>query len=72
MTTFDTTRTSYGSASATGRFFGLFTAAAAAVVAWNDARVTRNALSKLTDRELEDIGLNRGDIDAVAEHDFIR
>ena len=27
---------------------------------WNDARVTRKALSKLTDRELDDIGLCRG------------
>ncbi|RLJ60594.1 uncharacterized protein YjiS (DUF1127 family) [Litoreibacter meonggei] len=33
-----------------------------AVVAWNDRRATRNALSALTARELEDIGLNRGDI----------
>lgn len=72
MTTFDTSRTSYGSASATGRFFGLFSASVAAIVAWNDARVTRNALSKLTDRELEDIGLNRGDIDAVADSNLIR
>lgn len=36
-----------------------------AVVAWNDARETRNALSKLTDRELEDIGLCRADIEAI-------
>ena len=35
------------------------------VTAWNDARVTRNALSKLTDRELDDIGLCRGDIDDI-------
>ncbi|MGR3322106.1 MAG: DUF1127 domain-containing protein [Pseudooceanicola sp.] len=39
--------------------------AAQAVGRWNDARVTRNALSRLTDRELEDIGLCRGDIDEV-------
>lgn len=32
---------------------------------WNDARVTRKALSKLTDRELDDIGLCRGDIEAI-------
>ena len=32
----------------------------------NDARATRKALSKLSDRELDDIGLTRGDIDAVA------
>ena len=39
----------------------------AAIVAWNDARVTRNALSKLSDRELEDIGLARGDIERVVK-----
>lgn len=33
--------------------------------AWNDARVTRKALSKLTDRELDDIGLCRGDIELI-------
>jgi uncharacterized protein YjiS (DUF1127 family) len=38
-----------------------------AVVGWNDARRTRKSLSKLTDRELDDIGLVRGDIDAIAE-----
>lgn len=48
--------------------FGLFSAAAAAIVAWNDARVTRNALSRLSDRELDDIGLSRGDIDSIATH----
>jgi uncharacterized protein YjiS (DUF1127 family) len=35
---------------------------------WNDARATRSALSKLTDRELDDIGLTRGDIDTVARN----
>ncbi len=30
---------------------------------WNDARVTRKALNALSLRELEDIGLTRGDID---------
>lgn len=33
---------------------------------WNDARITRNALNALSDRELSDIGLARSDIDAVA------
>ena len=36
------------------------------VVAWNDERVTRKALSSLSTRELDDIGLTRGDIDAIA------
>ena len=34
------------------------------VAAWNDARITRNSLSKLTARELEDIGLSYGDIES--------
>ncbi len=32
---------------------------------WNDRRVTRNALSKLSDRELSDIGLCRGDVEWI-------
>lgn len=72
MATFDTTRTNYGSASAASRFFTAISAIASAIVAWNDARVTRNALSGLTDRELEDIGLSRSDIDYVAENNIIR
>ena len=37
--------------------------------AWNDVRTTRNALGKLSDRELEDIGLSRGSIeDVVSRH----
>jgi uncharacterized protein YjiS (DUF1127 family) len=36
------------------------------IASWNDARVTRKALSKLSDRELDDLGLNRGDIDDIA------
>lgn len=32
---------------------------------WNDKRITRNELNKLTDRELDDIGLSRGDIDEI-------
>ena len=36
------------------------------VIAWNDARVTRKSLSRLSARELDDIGLCRGDIDDIA------
>ncbi|MCX7561118.1 DUF1127 domain-containing protein [Sulfitobacter sp. F26204] len=69
MAAFDTTRTAYGSASAVSSFFSR---SLAAVVAWNDARVTRAALAALSDRELDDIGLVRGDIDAVAQPEFFR
>ncbi|HBZ45616.1 MAG TPA: primosomal protein DnaI [Maritimibacter sp.] len=34
----------------------------AAVISWNDNRASRKALSQLTDRQLEDIGLSRFDI----------
>ena len=37
-----------------------------AFVRWNDARVTRNALSQLSLRELNDIGLVPGDIEHIA------
>lgn len=42
----------------------------AAVQAWNDARVTRRSLARLSERELEDIGLCRGDIDRIARAGF--
>ncbi|MEM9319877.1 MAG: DUF1127 domain-containing protein [Pseudomonadota bacterium] len=42
------------------------------VASWNDARVTRAALSKLSDHELNDLGLIRGDIDNIAAGNFNR
>ncbi|MEM6891577.1 MAG: DUF1127 domain-containing protein [Pseudomonadota bacterium] len=72
MATFDTSRTTYGSTHAAGRLTSRLSRAIAAVIAWNDARVTRNALGSLTDRELEDIGLSRSDIDYVADHKITR
>lgn len=72
MAAFDTNRPVYGSSIAVSGFFSVFARALGTVVAWNNARITRNALSSLTDRELEDIGLIRGDIDDVAMAEFIR
>ena len=37
----------------------------AAFVTWNETRRTREALSRLSAHELEDIGLTRGDIDQI-------
>lgn len=61
MTTLDTTQLA-----ASGRSTGLFSNAFGAVAAWNDARVTRKALLALSARELDDIGITRGDIEAIA------
>ncbi|MDF1726508.1 MAG: DUF1127 domain-containing protein [Sulfitobacter sp.] len=69
MAALDTSRTAYGASSAVSRFFA---SALATVTDWNDARITRRALSTLSDRELDDIGLIRGDIDSVALSNLIR
>ena len=37
----------------------------AGLVSWHERRITRNELYRLSDRELEDIGLTRSDIDDV-------
>lgn len=47
-------------------FFATLMAGLSSLKAWNDARITRQALSRLTERELDDIGLCRGDIDRIA------
>ncbi|MEM1004872.1 MAG: DUF1127 domain-containing protein [Pseudomonadota bacterium] len=68
MAAFDTTRVATtGSFGRIGRIGAFLTSVVNAAVEWNDARVTRNALNGLTDRELDDIGLCRGDIDLIAE-----
>jgi uncharacterized protein YjiS (DUF1127 family) len=55
MTAIDTTRPALAHA-------GMVSRLGALLADWNDARITRKALSKLSDRELDDIGLCRGDI----------
>ena len=65
MAAFETTRTVADGASLGGRLTALATGMVATIRSWNDARVTRNALASLSDRELDDIGLSRSDIDAV-------
>ena len=49
----------------TYRFFQFFSGIHSTFSNWNDARVTRNALGKLSDRDLDDLGLCRGDIDRL-------
>ena len=72
MAAFDTTRPAYGSVMTVSRISSFVASVFGNVVAWNDARVTRNALASLSDRELDDIGLIRGDIDMVAQPAFFR
>ena len=53
------------SASVSDRAFLSLAGVAAQIVAWNEARRTRAILSKLSQHELADIGLNAGDIDNI-------
>ncbi|RMC35072.1 DUF1127 domain-containing protein [Paracoccus alkanivorans] len=39
---------------------------ASLIGSWNDTRKTRRELNRLSDRELDDIGLTRGDIERIA------
>ena len=66
MAAINTTRTAPLGAITTYRFIQSVSNGFAAMGNWNDRRMTRNALGKLSDRELDDIGLCRGDIDHVA------
>jgi uncharacterized protein YjiS (DUF1127 family) len=66
MAAYQTTRTAPFGAIATYSFVRFISNIANSVMAWNDARVTRIALGKLSDRELDDIGLTRGDINDIA------
>jgi uncharacterized protein YjiS (DUF1127 family) len=72
MAALDTTRTPFGSLSLAGRIGSTFTSMFGSVSTWNDARITRNALNSLSNRELEDIGLVRGDIDLIAHNQNFR
>jgi uncharacterized protein YjiS (DUF1127 family) len=65
MAAVETTRPAPFGAVTTYRAVTGLSNALAALAAWNDARMTRKALNKLSDRELDDIGLCRGDIDHI-------
>lgn len=65
MATYETSRTAPMGAITVFRMVQFLTGSVNAVHSWNSARVTRNALSKLSNRELDDIGLCRGDIEMI-------
>lgn len=65
MAAVETTRPAPFGAITTYRAISGLTNALGVLAGWNDARITRNVLGKLSDRELDDIGLCRGDIDLL-------
>ncbi|MBV1926185.1 MAG: DUF1127 domain-containing protein [Rhodobacteraceae bacterium] len=67
MAAIETTRTPYGTLDLVARISATLTSLAGSISYWNDIRTTRNTLAGLTDRELDDIGLARGDIASFAK-----
>jgi uncharacterized protein YjiS (DUF1127 family) len=65
MAAVETTRPAPYGAITTYRAINALSNVAVTLRAWNDARVTRKALNKLSDRELDDIGLCRGDLEFI-------
>lgn len=65
MAVYDTSRP-FATGATAGRIGSVIVSVISALADWNDTRLTRKSLSQLTDRELDDIGLQRGDIDAVS------
>lgn len=65
MANIETNRVYYSSIIA-GRVTAVMSDLIGALVSWNDARITRKSLSRLSLRELDDIGLTPGDIDTIA------
>ncbi|MDG2340361.1 MAG: DUF1127 domain-containing protein [Paracoccaceae bacterium] len=68
MAAFDIYRANTLTAAKSGLNFNFISSVIALFASWSDERVTRKSLSTLTNRQLEDIGLVRGDIDDIARH----
>lgn len=67
MTTFDIARPALNGL---GHIAGLPHALVAAVADWRARNATRKALLQLTDRELDDIGLDRWTVDNLRAEDL--
>ncbi|MEM1387135.1 MAG: DUF1127 domain-containing protein [Pseudomonadota bacterium] len=69
MALYDTTRPMVDGRQ-TQRSAGIFAQLVAWYHTWSETRATREALYKLSDRDLEDVGLTRGDIDRVTGYNY--
>ena len=65
MATYDNTRSMVDGHPFGARLIYRMTTVFGKLADWNDARVTRNALSRLSNHELDDLGLTRGDIETM-------
>jgi uncharacterized protein YjiS (DUF1127 family) len=67
MSVYETNRSVPLGSVTTLRVVSFFERAVDAVAIWRKARATASALSELSDKQLADIGLMRGDISDVAD-----
>ena len=65
MATLETSRAAPFGAITVYRMVQSVARTAEALKAWNSARITRKSLNRLSNRELDDIGLCRGDIELI-------
>ncbi len=72
MAAFETTRSLTDGRAIGAGVTRLFAYVLVSFAAWNDARITRKALRKLTLRQLDDLGLIPADIEDIAQGKFRR
>ena len=73
MTAIESPRTQVSETSVlVGRIVSTISSTVTVIENWYKARATRKALSRLSDRELKDIGLVRDDIDHIANSNWLR
>lgn len=70
MAAIEISRPSFGATGFSGRVGFAVNKILSNIRTWNSIRATQYALNKLSDRELEDIGIARGDINGVVQRQF--
>jgi uncharacterized protein YjiS (DUF1127 family) len=65
MALFDASRPVVATAGIGARLQKLVSRISGAVIEWNEQRTTRAQLAKLSDHQLADLGLTRGDIETL-------
>lgn len=65
MALFDASRPVVANSGIGARLMNTIPNLVAHLVDWNEARITRNELAKLSDHQLDDLGLSRGQIDGL-------
>ena len=66
MAVFQNTTAQYQASATAGQTHNVFAWTMSTIRKWKQANDTRTALSRLTDRELDDIGVSRHQIEAIA------